>query len=195
MFTGIITAQGKIASIEKHNGGMTIALIRPKKWKTYKGESISINGVCSTVVSGTTKLIFEYMPESLKRSAIGSLKVGDGVNLEQSLRLGDRLSGHMVQGHVDTTGTVTAITPEGDSTVFTIALPKPVMARYISEKGSIALDGISLTITSVKGKNFQVKILPYTIKETNLARKKVGDLISVEFDMLAKYIDQLLAKR
>lgn len=195
MFTGIITAQGKIASVKKHNGSMTIVLLRPKKWKTYKGESISINGVCSTVIAGTSKLTFEYMPESLAKSAIGSLKAGDLVNLEQSLRLGDRLSGHMVQGHVDTAGLVTAVAAEGDSTVFTVALPKPAMARYISEKGSVALDGISLTITSVKGKNLQVKILPYTLKNTNLAHKKVGDPISVEFDMLAKYIDQLLAKR
>lgn len=195
MFTGIINAQGKVTSVKKHNGGMTLTLARPKKWKTYKGESIAINGVCSTVVSSATRLVFEYMPESLERSAIGHLKTGDLVNLEQSLRLGDRLSGHMVQGHVDTAGIITAIGSEGDSRVFTITLPKATMSRFTSEKGSVTLDGVSLTITSVKGKIFQVKILPYTLKETNLTRKKIGDPINVEFDMLAKYIDQLLAKR
>jgi riboflavin synthase len=195
MFTGIISAVGRVVSVEKKAGGMTITLARPRGWKTYRGESIAISGVCSTVVSGTSRLVFDYMPESLTRSTIGHVKAGDLVNLEQSLRLGDRLSGHMVQGHADTAGKIVSIGSEGSSKVFTIALPKASQARFVAEKGSVALDGISLTITKVSGKTFQVKVLPFTLENTTWGRKKAGDAVTVEFDMLAKYIAQLLHKK
>jgi riboflavin synthase len=192
MFTGIITAVGRVLSVEKKPSGMTLVLARPRGWKTYQGESIALSGVCSTVVSGTSRLVFEYMPESLARRAIGQVKTGDLVNLEQSLRLGDRLSGHMVQGHADTAGIIRSIKNEGNSTVFTIALPKASQVRFIAEKGSVALDGISLTITKVSGKTFQVKLLPFTLENTTWGHKKAGDAVTVEFDMLAKYIAQLI---
>jgi len=196
MFTGIINSQARVKKIALSKSGAVLRIEKPKTWKIKTGDSISINGVCSTVVKqGGGKLVFEYMPESLQRSNLGGLRTKDVVNLEQSLRPADRLDGHIVQGHVDTVGTVSSVRPEGNSKVITITLPpKPARAfiGLVAEKGSIAVEGVSLTVAGVKGSTFSVKIIPHTWQHTNLHTKTAGRPVNLEFDVLAKYLQRLL---
>ena len=168
--------------------------------KVKAGESISVNGVCSTVKKAGKNISFEYMPETLKLTNLGLLKKGDMVNLETSLRFGDKLDGHIVLGHIDGKGKILKIKKEGNSQVFEIS---PVRGRegsqrpsasngmkFLVYKGSVAVEGISLTVAKVLPNSFIVKIIPYTLKHTNLGSKKVGDAVNLEFDILAKYANQ-----
>ncbi|HYF04667.1 MAG TPA: riboflavin synthase [Patescibacteria group bacterium] len=193
MFTGIISEVQKVVGVRQEAGGLFVEVNRPKKWKLRKGSSVSLNGICSTVVVFGKTMVFQYMPESVDRSNLGGLHIGDLVNLEQPLRLQDMLDGHMVQGHVDTVGRIASVKEEGNSRVFTIALH--AKTRYIVQKGSICVEGISLTVVDVKQKSFTVKIIPHTWKHTNLYGKTVGDLVNIEFDILAKYIERFYAKK
>ncbi|KKU68557.1 MAG: riboflavin synthase subunit alpha [Parcubacteria group bacterium GW2011_GWA2_47_16] len=191
MFTGIIRKTARVTKAERDSTGMML-FVSKSKLSVKKGDSIAVNGVCSTVVTTGAVLGFQYMPETLERTAVGELKAGEIVNLEPSLRASDRLDGHIVLGHVDTVGKVTAISAEGNSKVFSIEPcdPKKFM-KFVAEKGSVALDGVSLTVTKVTQSGFEVKLIPYTLENTSFKNKKTGSFINVEFDILAKYLERL----
>ncbi len=188
MFTGIITAQETVASTAKENEMVNVVISRPKKWELEVGESININGVCSTVTEMTADdFTVAYMPESLRLTTASELEKGSKVNLERSLQMKDLLSGHTVSGHTDTTGQIKEIVEEGDSYTLTISYDKP---QYIIHKGSVAVNGISLTAINPTDDTFQVSLIPHTWENTNLSSLKVGDLVNIEYDMIAKYIER-----
>lgn len=193
MFTGIVKQTSKVIDTKTNNDGMLLTIKKPD-WEVNLGDSIMINGVCSTVKSASDdQIVFEYMPETLQKSNLGDLKTGDIVNLEPSLRASDRLDGHIVQGHIDTTGSITEITDEGNSKVFKIKVNHPdEFMRLVASKGSVAIDGISLTSVDVIEDTFTVKIIPYTLEHTNLEIKSQGDTVNLEFDILAKYLARLM---
>jgi len=162
---------------------------------TRVGDSMSVNGVCLTVNErdGET-LVFNAMPETLRRSALGDLTEGSAVNLERAMSPGDRFGGHIVQGHVDGVGEVRWIRPEGEAEIWEFGAPEAVL-RYVVEKGSICVDGISLTVVSVRDPSFTVSILPQTRANTNLKELGVGDRVNLEADVVAKYVERLLGPR
>lgn len=191
MFTGIIRSKAKVAKSFKNKGILTVSISSPG-FKTVPGESISLNGVCSTVASRSPKTIsFEYMPETLRKSNVGDLSTGDEVNLEKSLRYGDPLDGHFVTGHIDAVGRVEKVKVEGRSKVISISVPIDLRG-YIAYKGSIAIDGVALTVSKKTRTGCEVSLIPYTLKHTNLDKRGVGDRVNVECDIIAKY---LYAKR
>jgi riboflavin synthase len=158
------------------------------------GESVAVNGVCLTVVDFADGLDFDLSSETIDRSNLGDLRTGDFVNLERAMTLGDRLGGHIVQGHVDATATITDIQPVDESTIFRFELPNSG-GRYLVDKGSIALDGISLTVVRPERSRFEAWIIPHTLANTNLGHRLIGDRVNVEYDVLAKHVEQLLAYR
>ncbi len=192
MFTGIISKTSIIKATKQDQQGLTLTLIRPKSWKIKKGDSISINGVCATVISSGKDMVFQLMPETLKKTNLASLKAKQTVNLEQSLTLASRLDGHLVVGHVDEVGTIKSIKEDGNSKIFTISVKS--QGGLLAPKGSVTVDGISLTVVSVKNNQFTVHIIPYTLTHTNLGTKLVGQTVNIEYDLMAKYIKQLLKK-
>lgn len=174
------------------NFGAWLVVNKPRGWRIRTGDSIAVNGVCSTVKGLTNSTLrFEYMPETLARSTLLGLNKGDKVNMEQSLRLSERLDGHIVQGHVDTVGVIRKLTQEGNSVIFTIEIPQSFRC-YVAVKGSVTIDGVSLTVADVSKKYFTVKIIPYTLTHTNLQSKKMGSEVNVEVDVVAKYVERLL---
>lgn len=170
-------------------GGLAVEVFN-NLGKIKIGESISVNGVCSTVKKAGKDISFEYMPETLKLTNLSNLKKDEIVNLEQSMRVNARLDGHIVLGHVDGKGNIVSIKKEGNSRVFEIKLLEKKFMKFIVYKGSIALEGISLTIAKILSNSFLVKIIPYTLAHTNLKFKKVGDAVNLEFDILAKYANK-----
>ena len=186
MFTGIISKTAKVKNIKSQDGSFVVE-VQNNLGQIKLGESISVNGICSTVKKIDKDIFFEYMPETLKLSNLGSLKKGDIVNLEQSMRMNDRLDGHIVLGHIDGRGEILDIKKEGNSRVFNIKIPAREFMKLLVYKGSVAMEGISLTVTKVLKDSFVVKIIPYTLKHTNLQFKKKGDKVNLEFDILAKY--------
>ena len=190
MFTGIITHLGTV--IKKTETSLTIKTDAPLIKKLSDGTSIAVSGICLTVVS-TDKDTFSinFMPETAKKTNISSLKMGNEVNLELPATAETLLSGHIVQGHVDAVAKITAITKEGNSRIFTFAIPEE-LSKYIVEKGSISVNGISLTIISVKKDSFTVGIIPHTWEHTMLHAASVGDFVNIEVDALAKYIEKLI---
>ena len=186
MFTGIISKTSKVSKTKPHKGGFTLEVLN-NLGKVKLGESININGVCSTVKKITKNISFEYMPESLKLTNIGIFKKGDTVNIERSMQFGDRLSGHIVLGHIDGKGRIAGIKKEGNSVIFEVQLPSKIFKKLLVYKGSVAIEGISLTVAKVLQNSFVVKIIPHTLKYTNLKFKKRGDCVNLEFDILAKY--------
>jgi riboflavin synthase len=199
VFTGIIEEVGEVAGVE-HRGNSAVLVIRAERISgdLTHGASIAVNGVCLTVVGWRpgerTAIDFDVMGETLKRSALGGLGPGDPVNLERAVRADARLDGHVVQGHVDGTGVVISRTPadEWDSVRFGLA---PELARFVAEKGSIAVDGVSLTVTAVGPDWFEVGLIPETLRATTLGRKAPGDPVNLEVDVLAKYVARLLETR
>ena len=187
MFTGIISKTSKVEKILLYKNSMFLEVKNNLK-RLKVGESVSLNGVCSTVKRAGRNLFFEYMPETLKLSNLAFLQKGDKVNLEESLRFGDSLSGHIVLGHIDCTAEIVSIKKEGNSKVFGIKVLNKKFMRFLFFKGSITLEGISLTVAKVLRNSFFVKIIPYTIEHTNLNKKKKGDLVNLEFDILTKYL-------
>ena len=192
MFTGIVEEIGTINSLV--NSVLTIQA--EKILADIKlGDSISVNGTCLTVVNFTeSKFSVDLAPETLRRTAFGNLNPGDTVNLERALAANDRFGGHMVQGHVDATGRVISIRDEGDSSIFRISNPKR-LKRYLVEKGFIAVDGISLTIVKVFTSSFTLSVIPYTRMNTNLRDQLIGGKVNLEVDILAKYVENLMAQR
>ncbi len=195
MFTGLIEEVGKVKGINRKVDGINVSIEARNILDDIKiGDSIAVNGVCLTVVSLSDKgFSFDVSKETLDRSNLKFLKIGEYVNLERALKVSDRLGGHIVQGHVDTTGNITKITPLGEHTIFEIEIP-PEYLNLVVEKGSIAIDGISLTINSIKNNRLSFNIIPHTIKSTNLQFRKVGDLVNIEFDVIGKYVWNMLEK-
>jgi len=192
VFTGLVEEVGRIVGIEP--GGMFRLGIRASKVLngTRVGDSVSVNGVCLTVdeVSAET-LSFLAMPETLRRTALGDLEEGDAVNLERAMALGRRFGGHIVQGHVDGVGEVMDVRPEGGAQIWEFGATEAVL-RYAIEKGSICVDGISLTVVAVGHASFTVSILPHTRASTNFKELLVGDRVNLEADVIGKYVERLL---
>ncbi len=193
MFSGIIETTGTITRIDTIAEGARLRLQTDLPTQEVGlGESISTDGACLTVTAiEADQLSFDVSAESLRRTTLGELQVGDRVNLERSLRLEDRLSGHLVWGHVDGVGHVTSIRPEGDSLLYTFALPAE-LSRYLVEKGSVAVDGISLTVFDCKPTEFTCAIIPHTHTVTTLHQRKPGDRVNIEGDMQGKYIEKFV---
>ena len=189
MFTGIVEEVGFVAKISEK--GMTVQASKVMEGLKL-GDSIAVNGACLTAVDFTeSEFSVDLSPETMRRTALGGLSKGSVVNLERALLVSDRMGGHIVQGHVDGTGRVMSIKPDGDSIVFRIRTPKR-LSRYIVEKGFIAVDGISLTVVKIGASSFTLAVIPYTSDNTNLAALSVGDRVNLETDILAKYVESLL---
>ena len=196
MYTGIIEDLGTVAAVKPTSKGavMTVKTALPVA-RVHIGDSISFNGVCITIVSkGRGLLSADLSAETLRRSTLGSLKVGDRVNIERCMTLNKLLNGHLVAGHVDGVARIVSIKPEGDSKLFTFEAPAGEI-RYLVEKGSVTLDGISLTCFGIKGRQFSVELIPHTLKVTTLGYKKAGDKVNFESDMLVKYVEKMLGAR
>ncbi len=194
MFTGIIQGIGKVIEKRPAGGGMVFGLEAGfDLTDPEEGESIAVNGTCLTAreIHGRRFLV-DVSPESLSRTGLGALKVGSRVNLERALRLSDRLGGHLVSGHVDALGRVEERQAAGDFTLFTFSLDEG-LARYIIEKGSITINGVSLTVNSCRGNRFSVSIIPHTLVVTTLGDLKIGDQVNLEVDIIGKYVEKLLA--
>lgn len=196
MFTGIVEEQGRVLSITpladaaviEVGGDVVLDDVKP-------GDSIAVNGVCLTVVDlRPASFTADVMNETLVRSSLGALEPGSAVNLERAARLDSRLGGHLVQGHVDGTSTIVAIDPTAHWTVVRISLPDD-LNRYVVEKGSITVDGVSLTIVAVDERSFTVSLIPTTLAETTLGAKRVGDAVNLEVDAIAKYVERLMQGR
>jgi riboflavin synthase len=187
VFTGIIEEIGKVISARPGNLSVAAGKVLGDM---EEGASIAVNGVCLTVTGFDSKsFAVEVMPETLSRTNLGLLKTGDGVNLERPLSLGGRLGGHLVQGHIDTTGRVISITPRGESVIAGFETP-PRLMSYIVEKGFIAVDGASLTVASRNSSSFRVSLVGYTRQNTILGGLRVGDTVNLEADIIAKYVEQ-----
>jgi riboflavin synthase len=195
MFSGIVETTGTITTIDHTTEGARLTLTAGVPLTEIAlGESICINGVCLTVTAiSDTTLSFDVSAESLRRTTLGDLRPGTLVNLERSLRLNDRLSGHLVFGHVDGVGRIAAIRPEGDSFLYTFEIP-PELGRYLVEKGSVAVDGISLTVFHCQPTAFTCAIIPHTYQVTTLHAKKPGDRVNIENDMQGKYIEKFVSE-
>ena len=187
MFTGIIEEVGKVLS----TSATRLVISAPQVVDGMKpGDSIAINGACLTVTDfDGASFSVDIMPETLKRTNLGQLKAGDGVNLERPVALGGRLGGHLVQGHIDDTGRVMSLDWEGEALLIRFEAP-PEVLRYIVPKGFIAVDGISLTVTEKDASSFRVSVVEYTRQNTTLGSRKVGDVVNLEVDIIAKYVTQ-----
>jgi riboflavin synthase len=200
VFTGIVEELGEVVGIEPDGSGARIRIRGPLVTAhTVRGDSIAINGVCLTVTATADgEFSADVMGETLARSSLGSLRAGAAVNLERPLRPDGRLGGHIVQGHVDGTGTIVARQSAGSSETVRISIPLQ-LARYLVEKGSVAVDGISLTISALgggpAGPEFEVSLIPETLACTTLGRKQPGEVVNLEVDMIAKYVERLLDSR
>jgi len=189
VFTGIIEAQGRVERIGARGGGVRLTLSTPRPLaRLAVGESIAVNGTCLTVTTRQgRRFTVDVSPETLRRTTTGALAVGDRVNLERALRVGDRLGGHIVQGHVDGIGRLVGITPERDWVLYRLRAPAAV-APYLLEKGSIAVDGVSLTVFACRGSAFTVALIPHTLAVTTLGARRPGDRVNVEADVVAKQV-------
>ena len=195
MFTGLVEEVGRVSALEAGEMFRLSLSANRTVEGTRVGDSVSVNGVCLTVNErdGET-LVFNAMPETLRRSALGDLTEGSAVNLERAMSPVDRFGGHIVQGHVDGVGEVRGIRPEGEAEIWEFGAPEAVL-RYVVEKGSICGDGISLTVVSVRNASFTVSILPQTRANTNLRELDVGNRVNLEADVVAKYVERLLGPR
>jgi len=193
MFTGIVQTVGTVTRLEQRGGDARLTLTANELGfdDVAIGDSICVSGVCLTAIElQGASFVADVSVETLTRTTLGALKTGAGVNLEKSLRLMDRLGGHLVSGHVDGVGKVISITPEARSQRWTFELP-PALARYVAAKGSICIDGVSLTVNEVEGNGFGVNLIPHTIEATTFRGKQVGDGVNIEVDLIARYVERL----
>ncbi len=190
MFNGIIFHKGKIKSIKKKDKSIFVGIESNLKIKKNEiGSSISCNGVCLTLVRVNKKIIFFYISiETIKRSNFKKIKLGDEVNLEKSLKYGQQISGHFTQGHVDSTAKVKKINLIDNSWILKLEIKNTNLLKFLEEKASISINGVSLTISKVSNKNFILNIIPHTLKLTNLKNLRVNDIVNVELDIFGKYI-------
>ncbi len=196
MFTGIIEKLGRVVATQRRNTDGTIQIDGGWGLTDIRlGDSICVDGICLTVslLEGGV-FTADVSGETLRRTTLGDLRPGDAVNLERALRLSDRLGGHLVTGHVDGTGTINKKTREGDSFQFQFEV-SPALSRSLVEKGSVAVDGISLTVSAVKKSSFQVYIIPYTLEKTTLKLKERGGRVNIETDVIGKYVEKMLSPR
>ncbi len=191
MFTGLIEEVGKISSVRQANGKLELEISANKITGSLKtGDSISVNGVCLTVTKFSTgKFCVDAVSETLKKSTIGNLRIGTEVNLEPALQLSQKLGGHLVQGHVNDVGTITEIKKLGENYLLYLSLPYH-LEKYLIKEGSIAIDGISLTIADVSANKVMFSIIPHTWKNTNLRARKQGDHVNIEIDVISKYVEK-----
>jgi riboflavin synthase len=193
MFTGLVETVGSVERLDRTPGGAVLQIrcgILAADLK--RGESVAVDGTCLTVVrADADSFEVEISPETLRRTVLGERARGSRVNLERAVKVGDRLGGHLVQGHVDGVGTLMAIRPEGDGRRIRL-LPPPGLERYLVEKGSVALDGVSLTVASLDSEGFEVSLIPHTLTETTLGKWEVSRRVNVEVDLVAKYVERLL---
>jgi riboflavin synthase len=193
LFTGIIEEKGTIASIKRGASSAILTINASTVLDGTKiGDSIAVNGVCLTVTTMTdSQFTADVMHETLDRSSLGALRTGSLVNLERAMSAEGRFGGHIVSGHIDGTGTISNIKLDDNAIWYTIDAPSQIM-RYIIEKGSITIDGISLTVAREEGTSFKVSIIPHTAAETTLSTKKAGDIVNLENDCIGKYVEKLL---
>ena len=196
MFTGIIETVGTVTAIEGGPDGKRLTIESDLVTSDLDvGDSVSVNGVCltATTISGT-RFSVDTIVETLDRTNLGSVEVGSGVNLERAMPAAGRFDGHVVQGHVDGTGVVAQVEPEGNGQRWTITTP-PELLRYIVEKGSITVNGVSLTVAGVSDDAFQIALIPHTLEVTSFSDASAGDTVNLEVDILAKYVERLLEAR
>jgi len=193
MFTGIIEEIGKVKAVRRASRSIVLEIAARKVLEgTRVGDSIATNGVCLTVTAlGEDGFVADVMPETMQRSGLGDLKPGDRVNLERALCLNSRIGGHIVAGHVDGTGRITGKEQDENAVWITISAG-PEILRYVIEKGSVAIDGVSLTVAYVGEAVFKVSVIPHTQEETTLISRKVGERVNIENDMIAKYVEKLV---
>ena len=193
MFTGIIQSTGRVARAERRGGDLRL-VVEASGFDSpgvALGDSIAVSGCCLTVVArDNDALAFDVSNESLSLTTLGGLRSGDAVNLEKALRLSDRLGGHLVSGHVDGVGSIVSIEPDARSQRWVIAAP-PGLMRYVAAKGSVCVDGVSLTVNAVDGDEFEVNLVPHTVEHTTFGDRRVGDRVNLEIDMLARYVERL----
>lgn len=194
MFTGLVAELGTVQGLLRQGESYNLTVQAKKVLQNLKiGDSVAVNGACLTVVKMTEdSFTADVMPETVRLTNIGSLNVGERVNLERTLRLIDGLDGHIVSGHIEGQGTIAARRIDGIAMVVTIAT-EPKLLKYIIKKGSIAIDGISLTVTNVNDSGFSVSLIPHTAKETTLGFKDVGDSVNLETDIIGKYVEHMLS--
>jgi riboflavin synthase len=192
MFTGLVEDLGTVVAVDRTDGGAVLTVESRLAPQIGEGDSVAVNGVCLTATAITgDRFGFDVMLESLRRSSLGAIDAGSRVNLELALRADARLGGHIMQGHVDGIGTVAALRDEGFSRIVTIDAA-PELLRYVVEKGSIAVDGVSLTVSRVDETSFDVSLIPETLERTNLGATSVGQTINLEVDVVAKYVEKLV---
>lgn len=195
MFTGLVGDLGRVLALERDGAGATLSLASTLAPELSPGDSIAVNGVCLTAVTVSDEgFSSQAMLHTLASSSLGALRPGSAVNLELALRADARLGGHVVQGHVDATGSITAVRQEGFSRVLGVRAD-PALLRYLVLKGSVALDGVSLTVSALADAEFCVSLIPETLSRTTLGDKRVGDVVNVEVDVLAKHVERLLGER
>ncbi|MDO8731632.1 MAG: riboflavin synthase [Actinomycetota bacterium] len=196
MFTGIVEERGEVVSVLLQGDSARLMIRSDVALQDAKlGDSISVNGVCLTVAELESDCFTaDVMAETLTRTSLGAARIGSAVNLERAMPADGRLGGHLVQGHVDATGQILVISPAEHWTVVRIALPEQ-LARYVAEKGSITVDGVSLTVVNVDHESFAVSLIPTTLRETTLGERQIGDLVNLEIDIIAKYVERLLEAR
>jgi riboflavin synthase len=193
MFTGLILHSGTIETFERLSNGARLRIRTTDPEPFTRGESLAVNGVCLTVLPDSGgALIADLSNETLSRTTLGTLEAGLRVNVERALALGDRMGGHLVQGHVDTVGTLISIASEGDFAVYRWSMPAEY-AELVVNKGSIAVDGVSLTIVDPDAESFGAALIPETLRRTNIGTARIGDRVNLEFDMIAKYVRALVA--
>lgn len=191
MFTGLIADLGSVSGIERDADGATLEISTRLAGELAEGDSIAVNGVCLTAIGPQDgRFRAQAMEETLRRSSLETLEVGSSVNLELALRADGRLGGHIVQGHVDGTGKIERMREEGFARVLEVEAPSE-LARYLVEKGSVTVDGVSLTVSEVRGDGFSVSLIPETLARTNLGGAQIGDRVNIEVDILAKHVEKL----
>ena len=195
MFTGLVADLGTVAAVDATDDGVRLRLRTALAGEIGEGDSVAVNGVCLTATEVTADAFAaDVMHESLRRSSLGdAAREGSRVNLELSLRASDRLGGHIVQGHVDGIGTVSGVREDGFSRIVTVDASSDVL-RYVVEKGSIAVNGVSLTVSAISGEGFEVSLIPETLQRTTLGEAQPGTMVNLEVDVLAKYVEKLVAR-
>lgn len=194
MFTGIIQSVMPVLAVTEKEACLVARLKKPVGWKLVLGQSITVDGICSTVTKlGASFFEVEYMPETLEKTTAGTFAGGRWVNLERSLTLRDYIDGHLVSGHVDATGKTTRIVADENTKRISIEIPR-ALQKYIAKKGSVAVNGISLTVADVKKNVFTIALIPYTLEHTNLGLLKEGESVNVEIDTVARYVERMLQK-
>jgi len=194
MFTGIVEGTGVVTSIKRMGKGINLSLKPFPGFESHIGDSVSVNGVCLTVVKAGEDVVFNISPETLRNTNLGDLKINERVNLERAMRMGDRFGGHIVTGHVDGVGVLIERKVEGEYTHYRFGVSDQIL-RYTVTKGSVAVDGISLTVTGLDNGSFSVAIIPHTLRVTNIGERKRGDRVNIEVDIIGKYIERFMRGR